>query len=448
MAPLLPEQYIPQKGIDAGWPDHVTLWAFQSVWVVPGVILTALFWSGMGSLTIMTVVYLLLALIFQWRRRSVSWAWVTTDMLPHVTVVLAAYNEAAVIERTLDALRRTNYPSGKFEVIVVDDGSLDETLQIIRNYAARWAQLKVLTQPNSGKAAALNAGIDAAAAESTVIVTLDADTVFLPSTVYRLARHFVEGAYSGPMGVVAGHVKVGNRRNLLTAWQSLEYISGITVTRTAEGLMGAISIVPGACSAWSRKGLELVGGFSSVTLAEDADVTLALQKLRYKVMQENGAVAYTEAPETIRTLAKQRKRWMFGVIQVLWKHRRMMLNGRYGALGLVSLPYAALSLLVPLLFMPLTVIVAVMNLLDGNWQSVALFAAFVAGMHMIVSIVAIAMADEKPWHLLVVPIYRLIYEPLRAYLLYASVYRVISGRVVEWNKLERTNNVAVQYASQ
>lgn len=228
----------------------------------------------------------------------------------------------------------------------------------------------------------------------------------------------------------------------MTAWQSLEYISGICVTRMAERLLNAISVVPGACSAWSRAALEEIGGFCDDTMAEDCDATLALQRRGYRILQENNAIADTEAPETIRALAKQRKRWTYGNIQALWKHRAMLFRPRYGALGLVALPYAALSLVVPLLFMPLTIVAAGMSLAAGNWQSIALFAGFVAALHMIISITAVAMARERAWHLLVVPVYRIIYEPLRAYLLYASAYRAIKGTIVAWDKLERRNTVS------
>jgi len=189
--------------------------------------------------------------------------------------------------------------------------------------------------------------------------------------------------------------------------------------------------------------LDDIGGFCDDTMAEDCDATLCLQRHGYKILQENNAIADTEAPETIRALAKQRKRWTYGNLQALWKHRVMLFRPKYGILGMVSLPYAALSLLVPLLFMPLTLLAAGTSLAAGNWHSIVWYAAFVAVLHMVISIAAVAMARERAWHLLVVPIYRLIYEPLRAYLLYASTYRAIKGTLVAWDKLERKNSVAI-----
>ncbi len=214
----------------------------------------------------------------------------------------------------------------------------------------------------------------------------------------------------------------------------------------AEGLLGAVMIAPGACSAWLKAAVVRVGGWPTDTLAEDCDLTLAIQSLGYKVAQDNDAIAWTEAPMTVGSLAKQRLRWTFGNIQVYWKRRNMMFRPRHGWLGMVVMPYALLSVVVPLVFMPLTYLTAMLSLAAGNWESIALFAGFVAAVHMVISIVAICMAKERAWHLLVVPIYRLIYEPLRTYLLYASFLKILRGKAVGWYRPVRTNSVVLQNA--
>lgn len=450
IAPLLPEGYVPTHGVAPTTADQTTLRTVQVFWVIPNKMLGWLFWFGVGSLSIMSVLYLTLALANNRRQRKRNWVKTLDHYMPHISVVMAAYNEEKVIRKTLNTLRASNYPQSRLEVVVVNDGSKDGTQKVLDDYARKWPQLKVVHQPNAGKSFAINNGISHARPESKIIVTLDADTLFEPQTIRLLVRHFVKKSHrqdSKPVGAVAGHVKVGNRRNIITAWQSLEYISGICVTRLAEGAMGAIAIVPGACSAWSRRALEQIGGLSEDTLAEDADATLQLHQLGYSVLQENTAVAYTEAPESIRTLAKQRLRWTYGNVQVLWKHRSMLMRPKYGMLGMIALPYALLSLIVPLIFLPSTVIAAVIGLANGNWHSVVLFAVFVMTLHMVISIVAIVVARERAWHLLIVPIYRLIYEPLRAYLLYASLLRILRGTAAKWNKLERLNSAALQSRS-
>lgn len=447
---LLPEQLVPAKDIAPSIADIATLRGLQLIWVLPSKLLSGLFWLGVTLISLMSSLYLTLALIsFCKERPKKGDSYSDYHDTPIVSVVLAAYNEEKVIHKTLSALRQSDYPESKLEVVVVNDGSSDKTGEILNEFALWWPQLHVIHQPNRGKSVAINNGVMQARSESTVIVTLDGDTIFERDTIQRLVRHFTKSSNRSnakPVGAVAGHVKVGNRRNLLTACQSLEYISGTCVTRLAEESINAIAIVPGACSAWNRSALQEIGGLHSDTLAEDADATLQLHRKGYRVLQESTAIAHTEAPETVGTLAKQRLRWTYGNIQVLWKHRKMLLRPKYGMLGMVALPHSLLSLLVPLLFLPLIVFTAITSVAAGNWQNVALFAGFVMLVHFLIAAVAIAFAHERSWHLLIIPIYRLIYEPLRAYLLYASLMRILKGRAVGWNKLERLNSVAVKTA--
>ena len=437
LAPIVPEGYLPAADTEPVLADDATALAVAGLTVAPDVVMTWLFWFGIGSLTLMSALYVVLALIGHRRQTRRTWPELPEDRLPLVSVILPVFNEEPVIARTLAALRASDYPN--LEVIAVDDGSTDRTLAIMREHAASWPALTVITQPNGGKSIASNHGIMAARGE--IVVTLDGDTLFEPQTVRMFARHFYAQDAKRPVGAVAGHVKVGNRTGLLTMWQSLEYISGICVTRMGEGVAGAISIVPGACAAWRKEALQAAGGYSHDTLAEDADLTMTLQKLGWAVVQENRAVAWTEAPMTVRGLAKQRLRWTYGNLQALWKHAGMLFRPRYGFLGMVALPYTLLATLVPLVFLPLTVLMAGINLAAGNWQPIAAFAAFVLAIHAVICVLAIRMVGESWTHLLVVPVYRIIYEPLRAYLLYASLLQALRGRMIGWYKPERTNSV-------
>lgn len=440
LAPILPDEYLPDTDITPAVSDRVTMNSFNILMVLPQKIVGWLFWFGVVSLSAFSLLYITLATISHRRYQRRLNRKATLSNWPFVSVILPVFNEEPVIRKTLDALRASDYPN--FEVIAINDGSTDGTLDVLIDYARSWPNLVVINQANSGKSAASNNGI--AHAKGTIIVTLDGDTVFEPHTIHMLARHFISPSHNKrvkPIGAVAGHVKVGNRRNILTAWQSLEYISGICVTRMAEGLMGAISIVPGACAAWRKDAIVAAGGYSHDTLAEDADLTLTLHQLGYRIVQENQAVAWTEAPATVRSLAKQRLRWTYGNLQALRKHSSMLLKPRFGFLGMVTMPYTLLSIVVPLLFMPLTIAVAVLSTASGNWQPVALFAAFVSAAHLIISSLALWMVKEKAWHLLVVPIYRVIYEPLRVYLLYASLLKALKGRLVGWYRPERIGSV-------
>lgn len=439
LQPLLPPEFVPRHSVPASVEDNVTMAALTTYLVTPNMLLNWLFWFGVGSLTILTFLFVVLALVNNRKQKKRRWDDVPEERWPFVSVLLPVFNEEVVVSKTLDALRSSDYP--RMEVLAINDGSTDGTLDVLTNYAAAWPQLRVIDQPNGGKSAASNNGIEQALGD--IIITLDGDTLFEPQTIKMFARHFIEPRNGKEVGAVAGHVKVGNRKNIVTAWQSLEYLSGICVTRMAEGLMGAISIVPGACAAWRKEALVKAGGYSHDTLAEDADLTLSLQRLGYSIVQENEAVAWTEAPLTFRGLFKQRLRWTYGNFQTLYKHRSMLFNPKFGALGMLTMPYALISVLVPLLFMPLTVVVAVFSLSRGEWQALAIFSAFVAATHMLISVVAVLMVRENPLHLLMVPIYRLIYEPLRAYVVFGSALRALRGTAVGWYKPERTNSVVL-----
>lgn len=439
LEPMLPAGFVPEHSVTAGLRDTLTLGALTAYLVTPSMVMNWLFWFGVGSLTILTFLFVVLALCNNRRQRKRKWDPPRPGDWPFVSVVLPVFNEEPVVVKTLDALKASDYPD--FEVVVVNDGSTDRTLEVLTSYAANWPKLRVLTQPNRGKPAASNNGISESRGE--IIVTLDGDTLFEPQTIRMLARHFLAPSGTKEVGAVAGHVKVGNRRNLIACWQSLEYLSGICVTRMAEGLLGAISIVPGACAAWRRDALLKAGGYSESTLAEDADLTLSLQQLGYSIVQENNAVAWTEAPLTFGGLFKQRLRWTYGNVQTLYKHRSMLFNPKFGALGMLTMPYALISVLVPLIFMPLSVGVAILSLSRGEWQAIALFSAFVATTHLVVSVVAILMVHESPWHLLIVPIYRLIYEPLRAYVVFGAAIRALKGGAVGWYKPQRTNSATL-----
>ena len=431
-ASLAPAGYAPAP-VTPTAADYFTRYAAWTVIALPATVIGWLFWVGAGSVAVMSLLYITLAVVSWRRQQRPQWAPPPPGEI-WVTVALPCYNEEKVVAKTLEALARTRYK--RFEVIAVDDGSTDDTWGVLTAFASVWPRLRIFRQrPNKGKAAALNLAI--AQARGWIVVTMDGDTVFEPQTVGKLARHFTDPR----VGVVAGQVKVGNRRNLLTAWQSLEYMSGICVTRMAEGLVGAIAIAPGACAAWRKRAIVEAGGYSSQTLAEDCDLTLSIQRLGYQVRQDNEAVAWTEAPMTVRALTRQRLRWTFGNLQAFRKHRSMVLRPRYGLLGMVVLPYALLSVIIPLAFMPLTYIAAGVSIASGRWQNVALFAVFVAGVHLVISIVAVLMVRERPWHLLVVPLYRLIYEPLRIYVLYKSLLLAAKGKALGWYRPARTGTV-------
>lgn len=417
--------------------DIEALWLYQALWLWPNMLIEALFMLAVLSVVVGSGANIVLAIgrRIRYRRRGAE-PGNGAVRLP-VSIAIAAYNEEKVIGRTLEALRGSRYPNIR-EIIVVDDGSSDRTGDVVTEMVASEPHIRLLRQRNAGKAAALNRAFSAA--QSSIVVTLDADTVFTPTTVGNLVRHFTS-ENARRVGAVAGVVKVGNLHNVLTRGQALEYLTMIGVDRGAQDALHAIMVVPGACAAWSRDAVLSVGGYSRSTLAEDCELALELQRAGYSVMQDDEAVCYTEVPETVGALARQRYRWMYGNIQALWKHRRMILNPRYGWLGMLTLPLAAVSLLLPLLFLPFVYAMAVATFAGQGMNLVLLYVAMFLTVQLLTAVVGIWLSHERPMHLLMAPLYRLIYEPLRAYILYKSILTILQGTRSSWNKLQRKGTV-------
>jgi cellulose synthase/poly-beta-1,6-N-acetylglucosamine synthase-like glycosyltransferase/peptidoglycan/xylan/chitin deacetylase (PgdA/CDA1 family) len=367
---------------------------------------------------------------------------------PSVSVIIPAHNEEKVIADTVQRILDSDYPLA--QIIVVDDGSTDGTAAVVRDRFADDKRVALITVPNGGKAKAINAGLERARGD--VVVALDADTQFEKATIARLARWFADPE----IGAVAGNAKVGNRINMLTRWQALEYITAQNLERRALSAVDCITVVPGAVGAWRRGALVKLGGFPGDTLAEDQDLTIAIQKAGYKAVFDAEAVAWTEAPATIRTLARQRFRWSFGTLQCLWKHRDAFLKRRYGALGLIALPQVwlfqiVLGLVAPFvdLMLIFQAVSALMNYLHHGQQfdpTNVQLACFYYAVFMTVDMAAAVFAfafekgeDEKLlWWL---ALQRFGYRQLTYYVLVKSLHSAAKGHLVGWGHIERAATV-------
>jgi len=365
-----------------------------------------------------------------------------------VAVVVPAYNEEKVIVQTVRSLLASSGPP--FEIVVVDDGSTDATFDVVTSTFAGEPRVRAFRKPNGGKAAALNYGLRQSAAP--IVVALDADTVFHPQTVQRLAAAF----RSPRVGAVAGNAKVGNRVNLLTRWQALEYVTSQNLDRRAFDVLNGITVVPGAVGAWRRELVIDAGGFSTDTLAEDADLTMAVLRRGYDVVYEERAIAWTEAPDTLRGLLKQRFRWVFGTLQAAWKQRGTVLRPRFGGLGLVAMPnLVVFQVLFPLispvmdLHMALSLAAALLEQhqhptefsTDIIARTAFFYAVFVA-VDLAAAVLAFLLEHKEDWRLLVwLPLQRFAYRQLMYYVLVKSMMTALRGTVVGWGKLERKATV-------
>jgi len=357
------------------------------------------------------------------------------EQLPPVTVLLPAYNEEKVIANTINALLASDYKGG-LEILVVNDGSKDKTAEVVEELARQHSCIRLINQKNQGKSMAIKRGLEEAGHE--LVVMLDADTIFEPQTIFHLIAPLLRDE---TIGAVAGHAKVGNQNNLITRCQALEYMCSFNLDRRAYDVLNCITVVPGAVCAVRKAAVQRAGGISMDTLAEDTDLTLALHKAGYKVKYVSSAVAWTEAPETVKALMKQRIRWVYGTLQCLWKHRDMLFDMRYKALGWFGLPsiwfyhvfLAAIGPFLDLMFF---------KSLFGTANS-AIYFYFATFTLLEIALVVMAIQKEKEpisrlWILLPM---RFTYRYILALVVWRSIIRALKGVWLGWGKLERTASV-------
>ena len=370
------------------------------------------------------------------------------DPARFVSVLIPAYNEARVIEASVRRVLDSEQVG--IEVIVIDDGSQDETSAIVRAAFSSDARVRLLSLENGGKARALNEGLKLASGE--VIVALDADTQFEPLTIARLSRWFADPE----IGAVAGNAKVGNRINLVTRWQAVEYVTAQNLERRALSRFDAITVVPGAVGAWRRAALDQVGGYPHDTLAEDQDLTIAIQRKGWLVEYDIDAVAWTEAPETFGALARQRFRWAFGTLQCLWKHRRILRDRHPAGLALVGIPQAwafqiGFALISPLIDLALlvSIIATVLRVEQHGWaqtqSDVLHMGAYWIGFTAIDAIcgwIAYRLEPrEKHYPVILLLCQRFIYRQIMYSVVVRAVAAAVRGPWVGWGKLERSGRV-------
>jgi cellulose synthase/poly-beta-1,6-N-acetylglucosamine synthase-like glycosyltransferase/peptidoglycan/xylan/chitin deacetylase (PgdA/CDA1 family)/spore germination protein YaaH len=370
---------------------------------------------------------------------------------PFVSVIVPAYNEELVIANTIKSLLASDYEN--YEIIVVDDGSKDGTSKVVAEKFGDEARVRLLTMNNAGKAEALNTGLHHANGE--IIIALDADTLFAPQTIGALAHRF----FDPEMGALAGNAKVGNRVNIVTRWQALEYITSQNMDRRAFASLNCITVVPGAVGAWRKDLLAEAGGFPSDTLAEDQDLTLGIRRLGYKIGYEETAIAWTEAPDRLRTLARQRFRWAYGTLQCMWKHFDALFRPRYGALGFVAMPNVWIfQILFPLvspvmdLMLIYTLVFSAIDRLQQptgysstNLRQVLFYYALFLAIDWVSACFAFMLEKRERWSLLWwLFLQRFCYRQVMYYVMIKSVAMAVRGPVVGWGKLERKATAEAQ----
>ena len=368
------------------------------------------------------------------------------DFHPPVSVLIPAYNEEDVIVETVEAALASSYPH--LRVVVVDDGSADRTAELLEDHFGRNPRVRIIHQPNRGKPAALSRALSEAT--SDIVVTIDADTVIEPDAIAKLVRHFADPS----VAAVAGNVKVGNRTRWLTRWQALEYVTSQNLEKRAFDLLNCITVVPGAVSAWRADAIRSCGGFSADTVAEDTDLTIAIRRAGWRILYDEQAIGFTQAPESAEALVRQRFRWTFGTLQAVWKHRDTLGRWRYGTLGFIALPNVFLfQLLLPLVSPVIDLLFLGSLLLWGLAQlhvtrlpqlwtaedverALIFFAAFML-IDLLTCVVAFALEKHEEWSLLwPLLLQRFYYRQLMYVVLFRAIMHAVQGRAVGWRGVE------------
>ncbi len=369
---------------------------------------------------------------------------------PFVSVIVPAYNEEINCLRTINSLLNQDYPN--IEIIFIDDGSKDGTYDKVRNEFANNPKVKTYTKPNGGKATALNFGIEKSSYE--FLVCIDADTQLEKDAIsYLMDKFFIRDADNHKIidpniGAIAGNVKVGNEVNMITRWQSIEYITSQNFDRRAFDFLECITVVPGAIGAFRKDAVLIAGGFTSDTLAEDCDLTMRLHGKGYLIRNCTSAISYTEVPETMSQFLKQRFRWSFGVIQSFWKHRKSLFRRKYKNFGLIALPNILIFQIILPFLSPLADLILVISLLfasagiiPASFDKIIMYYLI----FMLVDIIGAAVAfyfEKEDYKKLVwlIP-QKLIYRQLMYYILIKSFRKAIKGELQGWGILNRTGNV-------
>ncbi|WP_405746271.1 bifunctional polysaccharide deacetylase/glycosyltransferase family 2 protein [Streptomyces canus] len=367
-------------------------------------------------------------------RNKRRFSWGPTVTRP-VTVIVPAYNEKECIANTLESLARSTHP---IEVVVVDDGSSDGTSEIAREAARSlgMTNVRVIRQENAGKPAALNNGVRSASHD--IVVMMDGDTVFEPDTVRQLVQPFA----NPEVGAVAGNAKVGNRDTVIGAWQHIEYVMGFNLDRRMYDLLRCMPTIPGAIGAFRREAVLQVGGMSEDTLAEDTDITIAMHRAGRRVVYQEHARAWTEAPGSLKQLWSQRYRWSYGTMQALWKHRKSLTDkGPSGRFGRVGMPLVVIFQIVTPVFAPLIDVFTAYSMIFVDFRAALYAWLAVLGVQLVCAAYAFKLDKEKYRYLLMMPLQQLAYRQMMYLVLIHSCITALTGGRLRWQKLKRTGEV-------
>lgn len=358
------------------------------------------------------------------------------EIYPFVSIIVPAYNEGEVIESSLASLLELRYPY--YEIIAVDDGSTDDTYDRMRTFEGNHygVRVSVFRKENSGKADSLNYGIRRSRAP--IVVCMDSDSRLSPEALRYAVKHFGDQS----VGAVAGNVKVANRQNIWTKLQALEYIEGLNIVRKAQAFFRTVNVIPGPIGIFRREALDRVGGYDSDTYAEDFDLTVKVLSDGWKIKYEPKAIAWTEAPEELLDVIKQRYRWSRGILQTIRKQRRLLTHSGGNATTPIALWYMLFEGLAwPVMNIFANLFFLWIALLYGMTKLLVLWWVLLTVLDVIIAVHAIAMEREDMKLALYSFFYRFFYILIIDVTKVFATLEELIGLDMAWGKLARKGRI-------
>jgi poly-beta-1,6-N-acetyl-D-glucosamine synthase len=358
------------------------------------------------------------------------------EVYPFVSIIVPAFNEGEVITSSMSSLLELRYPY--YEIIAVDDGSTDDTYEKMREFEGNHygVRVQVFRKENSGKADTLNYGIRRS--KAPIVICMDSDSRLTAEALRYAVRHFQDPN----VGAVAGNVKVINRHNIWTKLQALEYVEGLNIVRKAQAFFHSVNVIPGPIGIFRRTAIEATGGYDSDTFAEDFDMTVKVLAQGWKINYEPKAVAYTEAPEELLDIIKQRYRWSRGILQALRKQKHLLMHTEGVVTTPLSLWYMIFEGLVwPAMNIFSNVFFVYIALMFGMTKLLVMWWLLLTLLDLLIAIHAILMERED----LSLAIYSVFYRIF--YVLIIDVTKVFAtleelvGLDMSWGKLARKGRI-------
>jgi cellulose synthase/poly-beta-1,6-N-acetylglucosamine synthase-like glycosyltransferase len=351
---------------------------------------------------------------------------------PSVDILLPMYNEERVIAGTIENLLNISYPN--FSIIIVNDGSTDQSYITVKKRFGNHPRIRVLDQPNQGKSAAMNNGLKLSG--SDIIVCIDADTLVRPDVIEKMIPYFNDPKVAS----VSGYVKVGNRVNLITEMQYVEYVVNQNYDRILFEPLNSIIVVPGALGAFRRTAVLSVGGFRSDTVAEDCDITIRMLCSGLTIGNVPEAIAYTEAPSSVEMFFQQRVRWTIGLMQGLLKHRKQLSGHANRNLSSIVVPFTwVYRIALPFLAGWLDYYFIALLFFPGALDQITWYLLFIvadAGINYFI----LRRNGERMNFLKLILLHR-IYRQLTIFTWFNIMLRWFKGSLHRWSKIPRKGEV-------